>query len=271
MDGVKRKGVTLIELMIALAISAALVAAIYRTFLSQQYTYGVQDDVFDMQQNVRIALSEMMREIRMAGFGNIGPILPLTISGRTYSSVINPDVPTPGALTILAAIGGATPLTGINPPPNQNQIRVSGTALFDTTKRKYISIAGIESYVITSISADTLTLDRNVVTAFKTGGNTPVCAIRAITYLVPSGTTVLRRNENLGGGAQPLAGDIENVTFQYFDGNGHPTLNPVEIRTLRVTVTARTKNADSKFKAGAGDGYRRRQIASNILLRNMGL
>ncbi len=266
-----RKGVTLIELMIALVISAALVAAIYRTFLSQQHIYVVQDDVFDMQQNVRVALNEMMREMRMAGFGNIGPILPLTISGRTYSSVINPDVPSPGALTILAAIGGATTLTGINPPPNQNQIMVSGAALFDTTKRKYISIAGIESYVITSISANTLTLDRNVVTLFKTGGNTPVHAIRAITYLVPSGTTVLRRNENLGGGAQPLAGDIENVTFRFFDGNGNPTLNPVDIRTIRVTVTARTKNVDLRFKAGAGDGYRRRQLASNILLRNMGL
>ena len=68
-----------------------------------------------------------------------------------------------------------------------------------------------------------------------------------------------------------VAGDIENVTFQYFDGNGHPTLNPVEIRTLRVTVTARTKNADPKFKAGAGDGYRRRRATSTILLRNMGL
>jgi len=268
---VSRKGVTLIELIIALAISAVLVGALYGTFLTQQYGYKVQDDVLDMQQNTRVALNEMLREIRMAGFGNIGPILPVTISGRTYNYVINPEVPSKGALTILGAIGGTTTLTGINPPPNQNQIMVSGTALFDTIKRKYISIAGIESYVITSISANTLTLDRNVVTSFKTGGNTPVHAIRAITYLIPFGTTVLRRNENLGGGAQPLAEDIENVTFQYFDENRNPTLIPLDIRTIRVTVTARTKNADLRFKAGAGDGYRRRQVASNILLRNMGL
>ena len=266
-----RKGVTLIELMIALAISAALVAALYGTFLTQQHTYVVQDDVLDMQQNVRVALNEMIREIRMAGFGNMGPILPVTISGKTYTHVINPDVPSSGALTILAAIGGATTLTGMNPPPNQNQIMVRGTALFDTIKRKYISIAGIESYVITNISANTLTLDRNVTTIFKTDGSTPVYAIRAITYLVPSGTTVLRRNENLGGGAQPLAEGIENVTFQYFDGNGTPTLTPLDFRTIRVTVTARTKHADPRFKAGAGDGYRRRQAVSNILVRNMGL
>ena len=270
-NGVGRKGVTLIELMIALVISAALVATLYGTFLTQHHAYTVQDDVLDMQQNVRVALNEMMREIRMAGFGNIGPILPLTISGKTYNYVINPDVPSKGALTILAAIGGATTLTGLNPPPDHDQIRVSGTALFDTIKRKYISIAGIESYGIMNISANTLTLDRKVVTSFKTGGNTPVYAIRAITYLVPSGTTVLRRNENLGGGAQPLAEDIENVTFQYFDENGNPTLAPLDFRTIRVTVTARTKRADLKFKAGAGDGYRRRHVASNILLRNMGL
>ncbi|OGP90900.1 MAG: hypothetical protein A2157_05510 [Deltaproteobacteria bacterium RBG_16_47_11] len=259
------------ELIIALAISAVLVAALYRTFLTQHHGFAVQDDVLDMQQNTRVALNEMIREIRMAGFGNIGPILPVTISGRTYPYAINPDVPSKGALTILAAIGGTTTLTGINPPPNENQIMVSGAALFDTIKRKYISIAGIESYVIINISTNTLTLDRKVVTSFKTDGNTPVHAIRAITYLVPSGTTVLRRNENWGGGAQPLAEDIENVTFQYFDGNGNPTLSPLAFRTIRVTVTARTKKADLRFKAGAGDGYRRRQVSSNILLRNMGL
>ena len=51
-----RRGVTLVELMIALAISSAMVAGIYRTFLTQQRSYEVQDDVIDMQQNVRVAL-----------------------------------------------------------------------------------------------------------------------------------------------------------------------------------------------------------------------
>ena len=264
-----RKGVTLIELLVALIISAIIVAGIYRVLLTQQQSYAVQEDVVDMQQNVRVALNVMMRELRMAGFGNIGAVLPTSIHGKVYTNIVNPDVPSAGALTILAGLGGSTALTGINPSPNQNQITVSGAALFDTGDRSYISIAGSESYHITNIAGLTLTLNRNVATSFKTDGTTPVYAIRAITYIVPSGTTVLRRNENLGGGNVSLAEDIENVDFQYLDGNGNPTVTPANIRTIRVAVTARTKNTDPKLKGG--DGYRRRQVASNILLRNMGL
>jgi prepilin-type N-terminal cleavage/methylation domain-containing protein len=282
-----RKGVTFIELMIALVISATVVAAIYRIFLTQQSTYTVQDDVVDMQQSVRVAVNEMMREIRMAGFGNVQSRLPVTINGTSYNNVINPDTPSAGALTFVAGLGGEATLTGFNPP---NQITVSslvsssGSTLFDTGDRKYISIAGSECFAITGIAGKTLTLNGNVNTAFKTNPNEPdptknvmvpvsVYAIRTITYVVlpnASGAPVLRRNEN-GGGNVSLADDIENVAFQYLDVNGNPTGTPADVRTVRVTVTARTKSEDPKLKAGAADGYRRRQVASNILLRNMGL
>ncbi len=270
-----RRGVTLIELMIALVISAALVGAIYRTFLTQQNTYAVQDDVSDMQQNVRVAVNEMMREIRMAGFGNIGAILPVTINGTVYGNVINPDVPSAGALTILG-IDDSESLTGINPPTQitVNNIKHGTKTLFDTGDRKYISIAGSETYIITDIAGIaapyTLTLDRAVAASYITDGTVSVFPIRAITFIVPSGTFVLRRNGNLGGGNQPLADNIENVTFQYLDVNGVQTANPPDFRTVRVSLTARTENTDPKYKSGQGDGYRRRQVTSNILLRNMG-
>ena len=43
------KGVTLVELMIALMMSSILIAALYRTFIGQQKTYTVQEQVVDMQ------------------------------------------------------------------------------------------------------------------------------------------------------------------------------------------------------------------------------
>jgi len=289
-----RRGVTLIELMISMVISAALIAAIYRTFLTQQSTYVVQDNVADMQQNVRVAVNEMMREIRMAGFGNVQSILPVTIHGTTYANVINPDTPSPGAVTILAGLGGSATLTGFAP---LNVVTVSslhtssGKLLFDTGSRQFISLGGSECLAITGIAGNTLTLSGNVMTAFKTDPTADptvnvvvpvsVFSIRAITYSVlpdasvvlPDGSNppVLKRNENLGGGNVTVADNIENVAFQYLDGNGNPTGIPANIRTVRVTVTARTENKDPQLKAGAGDGYRRRQVVSSILLRNMGL
>ena len=283
-----RKGVTLIELMIALVISAALVAGIYRTFLTQQNSYEVQDDVMDMQQNVRVALNEMTREIRMAGFGNIQSILPVTINGTIYNNVINPDTPSPGALTVLAGIGGSATLTGFTPPSTitLNSLSTSsGKLLFDTGNRQFISVAGSDCYAITGIAGNTLTLDGSVNTAFKTDGagnvTVPVSvyAVRAITYVVlPDASVVLpdgsnpprlNRNENLGGGNQPLADGIESVVFGFFDKDGIVTGNPPDIRSVRVTAIARTTNPDPQMKVG--DGRRRRTVVSNVLLRNMGI
>ena len=64
----QNKGLTLIEVLIVLVISSVLVALLYQTFISQQKTYTVQEQVVDTQQNVRGAIDRMTREIRMAGY-----------------------------------------------------------------------------------------------------------------------------------------------------------------------------------------------------------
>jgi len=61
------KGVTLIELMIAMTIFLLVLGAIYSTFQSQHKSYLVQEEVAAMQQNIRAAMYHIQREIRMAG------------------------------------------------------------------------------------------------------------------------------------------------------------------------------------------------------------
>jgi type IV pilus assembly protein PilW len=60
-------GFTLLELMIAMALSMIIMAAIYCTYYSQQQSYLVQEQIAVMQQNLRAATFFMEREIRMAG------------------------------------------------------------------------------------------------------------------------------------------------------------------------------------------------------------
>jgi prepilin-type N-terminal cleavage/methylation domain-containing protein len=267
----QNKGITLIELLVALVITGILVSAVYRTFIGQQKTYAVQEQVVDMQQNVRAGINRMMREIRMAGFGNVSMLLPVTIGGRTFNNVVNLDTPAAGALTIVSGMG-FTALTGI---PATNQITVNsltdsqGNTLFDTGGRRYVSIGGVESYAITNIVGTTLTLGGNLTYNHPVG--TPVFAIRAISYQVGmvDGRPTLLRNENTGAGAQPLVDNIPNLLFGFLDFNGNPTANPPDIRIVQVTMTARTNDSDPDYKSGGG--YRRRTIASNVHLRNMGL
>jgi hypothetical protein len=67
-------------MLVVLVLSSIIMAASYRVFIGEQKVYSVQDQVADMQQNARVALDRMNREIRMAGYekeileslGNIG-------------------------------------------------------------------------------------------------------------------------------------------------------------------------------------------------------
>ncbi len=61
-------GFTLVELMITVTISGFIIAAIYSAYIAQQRTYLAQEQVAQMQQNIRAALDIMTREIRMAGY-----------------------------------------------------------------------------------------------------------------------------------------------------------------------------------------------------------
>jgi len=63
-----RQGVTLIELLIGLVICAIVVAGIYRLFISQSRAYTVQDQVVEVQQNIRSTMEIMLRDLRMTGF-----------------------------------------------------------------------------------------------------------------------------------------------------------------------------------------------------------
>jgi prepilin-type N-terminal cleavage/methylation domain-containing protein len=278
----KDEGLTLIELMVAMAISAILIAAIYRTFIGQQKTYTVQEQVVDMQQNVRVAINKMMREIRMAGFGNVSNILPpqgqpfeaLVWLGKktiTFNSIINPSDNKDNVnqnddqITIIGAFEQVSTLA-VEQSGGKVTIQLDEKASdFDLKYRKYICVGGLETHIIKEIdpATNTITLNDNLVN--KYAGGTPVYKVKAITYQLrwdnknPNMPVLTREDNTEGGGSQVVAENIENLQFE-FDG----------VRMVKVTVTARTSMSDPEFKGGVG-GFRRRTIASNILVRNMGL
>ncbi|MGZ3589412.1 MAG: prepilin-type N-terminal cleavage/methylation domain-containing protein [Thermodesulfobacteriota bacterium] len=272
----KNRGITLIELLVGLTIFSLVIGGLYRTFVSQQKVYVVQDQVVDMQQNLRGAVNQMVKEIRMVGLGNLSMVLPVSIGGRTFNNVINPDSPVNGSVTFLSGSGELSAIAVVT-QFGQNQIKVStlndvlGNPLFDTNNRKYVSIGGIESHVITSIDSPSKTITLNDTLLYNHPVGTPVFCIRAITYgiEVENGIPTLKRDDNTGTGAQPLADSIENLQFAYFDADGNPTAVPANIRMVRITITARTDRPDADFKEG--DHYRRRQVSSNIQLMNMNL
>lgn len=273
-----RKGITLIELLVALTISGILVAGVYRTFVSQQHTYTVQDQVVDMQQNVRLAINRMTRELRMAGFGKMDASFfshgGMTVGSDTFTSVVNPG----GGGTSVTVVEGYQTLIpttmSVNATTGSNSIFVNDVSNFDTGAKQYISINGVESHRIVSINVvtkeiqfpgwDKLTNDH----VPEPGKPVYVYPVMAITYSHGVPGDPLMRDDHLGAGPQPVAENIDSLQFAYLDANGNPTANPDLIRMIQLNIIARADRTDPEL-AKAGDGFRRRTLTTNIQLRNL--
>lgn len=67
------QGLTLVELLVALAMATILSVALVATFASYSRTSVAQENVLSMQQNLRAALYLMGRDLRMAGYRGSDP------------------------------------------------------------------------------------------------------------------------------------------------------------------------------------------------------
>lgn len=92
-----RRGFTLLEMMVAIAVAAFVTAALYATFSVQSRQFVTQDLQMEMNQNLRFATDMVTRSIRMAGYGSggyvtgvLGPTNPGNSSESTTLPVIIP-------------------------------------------------------------------------------------------------------------------------------------------------------------------------------------
>jgi type IV pilus assembly protein PilW len=66
------KGYTLVELLVVMALSGIVMGGIYSAYYGQQKCFTIQEQVAQVQQNLRGALYLMGKEIRMAGCNPMG-------------------------------------------------------------------------------------------------------------------------------------------------------------------------------------------------------
>jgi prepilin-type N-terminal cleavage/methylation domain-containing protein len=149
--GLYQRGLTLVELMVAMAISFIVVGAVYRTFTSQQRTYSIQDQVAEAQQSARVAMNILMRDLRMAGYGK--PAGDVTISGKTYTHSIDveqdPVEEDSDTITLVGCFGSPKGYLTKTADKDNSQITVKSTgnelsSIFDSEKSNYIFIGGVE-------------------------------------------------------------------------------------------------------------------------------
>lgn len=105
-------GLTLVELMIAMVLSLVLMAAVYLLYQVQSSSSNTQGNVSQMQQDLRLSMDVMEKDIRMAGYDpknskQFGIVtasaheLALTVDSNTSGAVDN------GERITYSLVGGA--------------------------------------------------------------------------------------------------------------------------------------------------------------------
>ena len=253
-----KRGFTLIEVMIALAITSILMVGIYSAYSIQQRSYKTQTMIVNVQQNLRGALAVMEDEIRMAG--NDGNTPHTGLFGITD-------------ITIDGNGNGTLEFTGDFGDGNDN----NGNLDANETIR----------YTIADLPVGTpdgiFDLARNA------GGGRQLLAegIDALGFAFAFDTDEDKQLDTEGGvpGGNVLWGydsNGDNVLDANVAGVAQPAVNMDEIRAVRIWILARTKgnvsNRDTEtYFIGTrtvpafNDHHRRILLESTVKCRNMGL
>jgi type IV pilus assembly protein PilW len=224
MDHMKKRGreqgFTLMELLVVMLMMGVVMAGIYAVYSSQQKSFIVQEDVAEMQQNLRAAMFFMVRDIRLAGCNPTGK----ADAGVTVANATT--------ISLTMDIRGKDP----DDPPDGD----TGDPDESVT---YALIDTDSDGAVDSLGRDT------------------------------------------GSGPVTVASNIDGLNFVYLDANGNVTADPAKIRTVQLTVVARTEQSSTGYVDKASyknlqgtvvlppqnDGFRRRVFATNIRCRNLGL
>ena len=253
----KERGVTLVELMIVVCMLGMVVAAMYNMFTFQRKSYSVQDNVVVMQQNARVGLEYMVKEIRMAGYIPEG--IPPNNNEPTDDSVPSAsftadgvseaiDEATASAITFEADIDDddSTEMVRYILVYNAGQNTTNLTRqLWEWNSANWGSSAGAQ---IVADNIDTITFNYSLL-ADDQGLDDDV--------------------NNDGDGDTDEEGELKSWNFAT-DGQLNTSLLCGYIRQINLTMVARVPAPDSNYiNPQQGDHYRRKTLASNISLRNL--
>lgn len=93
-----QQGFSLVELMVAMTIGFIVVAAVGYVYLSSRQSFRLTDSMSRMQENGRLAIETLARDVRMAGYVGCG-----NLKNATVTTIANPPVP---VMSMATAITG---------------------------------------------------------------------------------------------------------------------------------------------------------------------
>jgi len=262
------KGFTLIEMAIGILLTGVILSASFSIYLTQHKQLLVQDEISDLQSNVRAATAELATRIRMAGYG-----LPNSIRAiQAYDT--NPDS--------IAIAYASNELNGIHleqsMPEASAILRCDGHDLSNIRENDWLYIVDPflntgEYFLVSAVdySASCIQHNTSVLShAYPAGSN--VLKLLHFKYYIDmpdSGhpNLMCQVNNEI---AQIFAENITDIQFRYGLSSSVVVDMPVNeemIREILITVSARSFNSDPEFL----NQYRTRTSETRVKVRNLGI
>lgn len=263
------RGMTVMELIIALAITSVVVLAVMKAYITQHENYMIQDDIVDIQQNVRASIDEISRNIRMAGYD-----LPLGLDAITPSNT-NPDT-----ITISYHDNGCdTYLSAPMPQPSAELKCGTDISCFydgqwvfiydaDSAKGEWFEITEVQEAAF-HIQHNTMSLSR------RYDENALLLAMTTVKYYIdnttdPDHPKLMR--QYWGEAPQVFAENISDLQFSYIMKSGLEDNEPVLIENIREVVITLDGHSDHSLVNGLGqETTRTREYSTSVFVRNIGI
>ncbi len=262
------KGVSLIEVMIALVLTGIISTALLKLYSTQHKNYMVQDDVTGIQASARASIDELTRQVRMAGYG-----LPLGLPPlEAYNT--NPDT----IVITYAADNCETVLSDPMPKPS-SELKCSGDlSCFYDGQWVYIfdpDSGGGEFFEVTHVQVAAKHLQHNTMDLSRVyDTNAIIIAMNQVKFFVdntsdPEHPALMM--ELPGQGPVIYAENIPDLQFRYRLSNGTIVDQPVlmtDVREVMISVSGRSNDPDYAYDEPQ---YRNRNYTSSVFVRNIGL
>lgn len=255
MNHMGKNGFSLIELLVAMAITSIVTIAIVSTYQVQVQAKNTQEALTDMNQTARAALEIMAHEIRLAGLDPTSDAGAGITTARADELIFSLD-----RRSNVGAVAVNAPDRDCCDPNEQVRYHLTNDGDNDGVNDNIAD--GVECHLGRETGA-------GLIAALGCAGGT--------------------------NGLQPLARNVDALNFVYLDEAGTVIPSPVaanrldDIRAIQVTIVARAGTGSRGFFydytdntayfnlqnqqiiPAQGDDFRRLRLATTIACRNLGL
>lgn len=293
-----RRGVTLIEILVALSVFMVVGGGVMYVLAAQNRSWKLSSDVAEMNLSARLVLDELTRSFRMTGSGLPDSVGGLKVYGDGPEKVVlvmNESAKQDTVTGSSRNIGAGTLSLRVNDVsrfPVKGYVRVDlkvpGPGAHSWTGLSY------KTFVLevkdrangNGVCHDYLILDVSPLQSAPNGWNLPgdiehmtnglVQNIDSIRYWKSNDTLYVKRNAQ---DATPLAFGVDSLRFWYHHPNDgwldslSPNYPANSVGKVRVRIVFRTRKADSKLlsRDSSSRGYQFCRMETDLALKNLNL